>query len=281
MNMPRLTFSVTMAVASYMTGKNPRGFVPRVISHGFSEAVTNPDGCVPLRRVQELAKGKCGLLLDRPAGLDAKKYFIGSYAGDPNREVYCSPCPITLMYEAGPFRDFVNIDFAWHGLFVGSPPMTGTNSSTINSLRAINEIAAMGIHCVFDSGGAVDYDTDAGKVFMMLNTLKIPFWLEPTRPTSGLDAIDFSSGLVSASNVVDAMRSNSSRRWHDEKVCRDAQMDFVVWCTGDAAPRLARAKAELAAGNRVIIPLRQLSESDILELCRLAEVSESDTEVIL
>ena len=107
MNMPRLTFSVTMAVAQYMSGKNPRGFVPKALSHGYAAAITEPDGCVPLRRVQELTKGKCGLILDRPAGLDAKKYLIGKYAGEPGREVWCSPCPITLVYEAAPFRDFV------------------------------------------------------------------------------------------------------------------------------------------------------------------------------
>lgn len=279
MNTPRLTFSVTMAVAQYMSWKNPRGFVPKVLSHGYAAAITEPDGCVPLRRVQELAKGKCGLILDRPAGLDAKKYLIGEYAGEPGREVWCSPRPITLMYEAAPFRDFVGIDFAWHGLFVGSPPLTNTNSMTINQLRAINEIAAMGIHCVFDSGGVVDEDTDAGKVFEMLNTLRIPFWLEPTKPKGENDCLIKCNGVVSTSDRVDAMRNDKGRFWYDEEWFVGADCDFVIWCTGAIETRMARAKAELAAGHSVIVPLRQLSESDILELCRLAEVSESDTEV--
>lgn len=281
MNMPRLTFSVTMAVAKYMTGKNPRGFVPRVLSHGYSAAITDPDGCVPLRRVQELAKGKCGLMLDRPAGLDAKKYLIGEYAGQAGREVYCSPCPVTQLAESAPFRDFVGIDFEWHGLFVGSPPLTNTNSMTINHLRAANELASMGIHCVFDSGGVVDEDTDAGKVFDMLCILKVPFWLEPTLPENGMPQIDSSQGVVSTSDRVDAMRADKDRKWYDEEWCAITGYDFVVWCIGGAEQRLARAKSELAAGLSVIVPLRQLSESDILELCRLAGLSESDTEVVL
>lgn len=277
--MPRLTFSVTMAVAKYMTGKNPRGFVPRVLSHGYSAAITDPDGCVPLRRVQELAKGKCGLMLDRPAGLDAKKYLIGEYAGQAGREVYCSPCPVTQLAESAPFRDFVGIDCEWHGLFVGSPPLTNTNSMTINQLRAVNELASMGIHCVFDSGMAVDWDCDAGKVFLMLNALRISFWLEPTMPEDMSAFACRTSGIVSTSDRVDTMRADRGRAWIDEAFAKKTSRNFVVWCIGGAEQRLARAKSELAAGLSVIVPLRQLSESDILDLCRLAGLSESDTEV--
>ena len=285
LELPLLSFSVQAANKDQIKPTiNPQGFTRQARQMSVAAWASQPDGCMSARRLAELAPGS-GWIADRAMGLKDGGYDIGRYAGEETRR--CEPVwPLPLTSSGARFAALAELSVVKAvglvpAVFVGSPPHRSKDNDD-NPLEAtmwvfseaanVATLAQAGILTIFDTGGVVGNDTDAFRVFDLLNRNFVPFYLEPTRPY-GVEAsstIRTSIGLVSITAVMEAMEADikrGQRHWFDDAFMETNDAHLVEWCTGYAIDYLMlRAEKRLKAGRRVIMPLRLLDEAKVRQL---------------
>jgi len=281
LELPLLSFSVQAANNKLIGADNPRGFVPQLVSRGsVIDWAMKPDGCVSADRLAELAPG-CGWVADRVMGLVRGGYDIGPYAGEAGRRcerVWPSP----LFDDDGSLLSLeVLCDLGLRpAVFVGSP-MQITAPDLSNAIcgkadmfrqaAGVAVLASLGILTIFDTGGCVG-PSDALDTFEELGEHGISFYLEPTRPYAPEAAATVMSatGLVSITERIRTMENETkagTRRWFDTAWLAEHGRHDVEWCTGVSIQyAMERARLRLAAGRRVIVPLRLVGEDQIRQL---------------
>jgi hypothetical protein len=292
-SMPYLVFSCQAANKVYFND-NPFGFNSQIQSKGYFDWVNSPEGCLSIREVARNAPG-CGMLYDRAFGVLHAGYYIGEYADQPGRKLYCNPVLPGMTYEGSKvsFEDVVNsignLDkrIAWVGAFVGSPKMI-TESSSLNTpldksieasktLSYLVEMFKKNIVPIFDTGGTVDSSSDAYAIFALLKKFGVQFLLEPARPL-GEDAekvISTAYGLVSLYDVYNAIVLDKKRQWSNDEWLNTKGQCGVMWCSGgEPAVNFQRALQRLQSGGRVIVSLRGLTVEQITELHKAREAIE-------
>jgi len=284
LELPLLSFSVAAANNAEVKTINPLGFTRQARQVSVAAWASQPDGCMSARRLAELAPGS-GWIADRAMGLKENGYDIGRYAGEETRR--CEAVwPLPLTASGARFAALADLQMLrQYGLvpavFVGSPPHRSKDDEdnhlevamwVFSEAANVATLAQAGILTIFDTGGVVGIDTDAFRVFDLLNRNCVPFYLEPTRPY-GVEAsltIRTSIGLVTITKVMETMEietKRGQREWFTDKFMEDLKRHQVEWCTGYAIEYLMlRAEKRLKAGRRVIMPLRLLDEAKVLQL---------------
>lgn len=279
--LPLLSFSVQAANNKLITEKNPRGFVPQLETAHVLDWVMGPDGCVPTRRLAELAPG-CGWVADRVLGLVNGGYDIGPYAGEDGRR--CDKVwPRSLFDIDGRLAAMEALSGPLGlrpAVFVGSP-MQITAADKFNALNAKHDmfsqaataawLASIGCIVIFDTGGCVG-PSDARDTFEELNQHGVPFYLEPTRPraSESYATVRLATGLVSSTERMRTMEQETkagTRAWWDTAFLERLHQHDVEWCTGISIQyAMERARLRLTAGRRVIMPLRLCTDDHVKHL---------------